>query len=251
MPRPEQEIIQITPNQTGLDRINTMAEILESAAPQEILRWAFDEFGESVKIATGFGADGMALIDMAVKIISDPDIFFLDTGFLFPETYELRLQIEERYRIKVRAFSSELTPEMQSETYGPDLWLRDPDLCCRIRKLFPLKEALRGKRSWITAIRRDQTPERASARPVEWDRRWQLVKVNPLVRWSKRDVWNYIVKNNVPYNPLHDRGYPSIGCTHCTRAVGRGEDERAGRWTGFAKTECGLHGGQGSEVRNF
>ncbi|MCI0488728.1 MAG: phosphoadenylyl-sulfate reductase [Blastocatellia bacterium] len=241
MAQPEREIVQLTPNAMGLDRINKTADLLESSAPQEILRWAFDEFGEGVTIATGFGVEGMALIDMAAKIALAPDVFFLDTGFLFPETYQLRRRIEDRYGIEIRACSSNLTPEMQDETYGPDLWLRDPDLCCRLRKLEPLKEALLGKRAWITAIRRDQTAERANARPVEWDRRWQLVKINPLVRWSKRDVWNYVMKNDIPYNPLHDQGYPSLGCTHCTRAVGRGEDERAGRWSGFAKTECGLH----------
>jgi phosphoadenosine phosphosulfate reductase len=226
-----------------LDRIEAIASELEDASPQETIRWAFDEFGEGLAIATGFGAEGVALIDMVVRINPSPKIFFLDTGFLFPETYELRRRIEDRYRIEIQAFQTAITPKVQEQVYGPNLWSRDPDLCCRIRKLEPLKQALKGRTAWMTAIRRDQTAARACARAVEWDHRWQLVKVNPLVRWTKRQVWDYITKWDVPYNPLHDLGYPSIGCTHCTRPVRNGEDERAGRWPGHPKTECGLHAG--------
>jgi phosphoadenosine phosphosulfate reductase len=218
---------------------------LEEATPRETLEWALGEFGNRMAIATGFGAEGVALIDMAVQaafgIGSDLNIFFLDTGFLFPETYRLRDQIEARYGIEIRAFSTALTPDQQGKAYGPELWTRDPDLCCRLRKVEPLKEALAGLQAWMTAIRRDQTPARATAGVVEWDTRHELVKVNPLARWSKREVWDYIVQHGVPYNPLSDLGYTSIGCTHCTRATVEGEDERAGRWPGHAKTECGLH----------
>ncbi len=223
------------------NRIEAAAIRLEDAPPAETLAWAFDEFGDRAGIATGFGAEGMALIHMAVQVNPHPNIFFLDTGFLFPKTYELRRLIEDRYQIEIRAVQTAVTPDSQEEMFGPKLWSRDPDMCCRIRKLEPLKEELSELGAWVTAIRRDQTAARSSARAVEWDARWQLVKVNPLVRFSKRDVWSYILKNDVPYNPLHDAGYPSIGCTHCTRAVGAGEDERAGRWSGHAKTECGLH----------
>jgi phosphoadenosine phosphosulfate reductase len=239
MAQAEQELINLSFN--PIDRIRAFSFQLENASPQEALRWAFDEFAEKIALATGFGAEGVALIDMAVKINPSPKIFFIDTGFLFPQTYELRRRIEDRYRIEIRAFSTSLSPETQEQVYGPGLWSRDPDLCCRLRKLEPLKPALGGLAAWVTAIRRDQTAERAAARVVEWDSRWQLVKVNPLAAWTRRDVWSYVVKNGVPYNPLHDENYPSIGCTHCTRAVGRGEDERAGRWSGHAKTECGLH----------
>jgi phosphoadenosine phosphosulfate reductase len=218
---------------------------LEEATPQETLEWALGEFGNRIAIATGFGTEGVALIDIAVKTASrigiDLNVFFLDTGFLFPETYRLREQIETRYGIPIRAFSTALTPELQSKAYGPELWSRDPDLCCRLRKVEPLKDALAGLDAWMTAIRRDQTPARAGAGVVEWDTRYQLVKVNPLARWSKREVWDYVVRNGIPYNPLSDLGYKSIGCTHCTRATAEGEDERAGRWPGHAKTECGLH----------
>jgi phosphoadenosine phosphosulfate reductase len=222
-------------------RLRRLADELEGASPQEILARAFDEFADGISIATGFGAEGMALIDMAVRIDPAPDVFFIDPGFLFPETYELRRRIEEKYRITIRAFKPQLTPEGQERLFGPALWERNPDLCCQIRKLEPLEEALEGLQAWVTAIRRDQTSARATAQAIEWDERWGLAKVNPLIRWSKRDVWDYLKSNDVPFNPLHLRGYPSIGCTHCTRPVREGEDDRAGRWSGREKTECGLH----------
>ena len=223
------------------DQIETAASLLDEAPPEETLRWAFDEFQGGVTLATGFGAEGVALIDMAVKINPRVDLFFLDTGFLFPETYELRRRLEDRYQIEIRVFEADITPQEQEIRFGAKLWSTDPDLCCRLRKLEPLREALRGRTAWITAIRQDQTIERSNARVIEWDYQWQLVKINPLVRWEKQQVWDYIVSNNVPYNPLHDRGYPSIGCTHCTQPVRNGDHERAGRWSGRAKKECGMH----------
>lgn len=223
------------------EQMESAAAMLEHARPEETLGWAFGLFNERVTIATGFGAEGAVLIDMAVRINPKPDVFFLDTGFLFPETYELRRRIEDRYGIEIRRYASALTPGGQEAEYGPALWARDPDLCCRIRKLEPLKDALAGRAAWVTAIRREQTPERRSALVVEWDYRWRVVKINPLARWTRQEVWDYIRANRVPYNPLHERGYPSIGCTHCTRAVADGEPERAGRWAGLAKKECGLH----------
>jgi phosphoadenosine phosphosulfate reductase len=223
------------------DLIESAGTRLEHASPEETLRWAFGEFGDRITIATGFGVEGAALIDIASRVSSRLSVFFLDTSFLFPETYELRRRIEARYNIEIKSFKSELSPEEQELKFGSNLWSTDPDLCCRLRKLEPLREALRDAAAWVTAIRRDQTIARSSARVVEWDYQWQVVKVNPLVRWSKQDVWDYVLRNDVPYNPLHDRGYPSIGCTHCTIAVGVGQDDRAGRWSGRAKTECGLH----------
>ena len=223
------------------DRLEAIATLLEKCAPEEILKWAFKQFEGGVAIATGFGAEGVALIDMAVKIDPRIDIFFIDTEFLFPETYELRRRMEDRYGIEIRAVRPDVTPESQELEFGPRLWSRDPDLCCRIRKLEPLKVALRGLSAWVAAIRRDQTLARSRARVVEWDYLWQLVKINPLAAWTRREVWDYIVKNGVPYNPLHDEGYPSLGCTHCTRRTAEGETERAGRWAGRLKTECGLH----------
>jgi len=235
------EIVSLGPPPRELERVATAASQLDEAEPEKTLRWAFDEFQDSVTIATGFGAEGVALIDMAVRINSHADIFFLDTAFLFAETYELRRRLEDRYKIEIRAIKTEITPERQELRFGAKLWSANPDLCCRLRKLEPLRDALRGRRAWMTAIRQDQTLERSNARVVEWDYQWRLVKINPLVRWTKRQVWEYIARNNVPFNPLHERGYPSIGCTHCTEPIGEGEDERAGRWAGRAKRECGMH----------
>jgi phosphoadenosine phosphosulfate reductase len=242
MAQTRDELIQLVPPVREFNHIEAIAVRLSASPPEEVLRWAFEEFGDRVSIATGFGLEGVALIDLAVKINPRADIFFLDTSFLFPETYDLRRRLEDHYRIEIRALQSEITPYAQELSFGPKLWSTDPDLCCRLRKLEPLREALRGRAAWMTAIRRNQTEARAHARVVEWDYQWRLVKINPIVRWSKSDVWSYVRKNGVPYNPLHEQGYPSIGCTHCTRAVIEGEDERAGRWSGFAKTECGLHG---------
>lgn len=244
----------ITLEETASGRLEKLAAAsarLEAAEPEEILEWGFDEFGHRITIATGFGAEGIALIDMATKINADPDIFFLDTEFLFPETYELRDRLEQRYSIQIRAVTCDFTAEAQVRQFGERLWESNPDLCCRLRKLEPLKAELSGFDAWITAIRRDQSDSRATAQPVEWDFRWQLAKVNPLVRWSREDVWNYIRTNGLPYNPLHDRGYPSIGCTHCTSSVSGQEDERAGRWRGHKKTECGLHGGAPVQVASL
>lgn len=235
------EIVNVKSPAPGPRRIERAGARFDNTKPEETLRWAFGEFGDRLTIATGFGAEGAVLIDMAVKITPTPSVFFLDTAFLFPETYELRRRIEDRYGIEIQSFQSELIPEQQEIKFGSKLWSTDPDLCCRLRKLEPLKEALRDRVAWVTAIRRDQTIERSTAQVVEWDYQWRLVKINPLLRWSKADVWDYIRKSGVPYNALHDRGYPSIGCTHCTVAIGEAENDRAGRWAGRKKTECGLH----------
>jgi phosphoadenosine phosphosulfate reductase len=235
------ELVSLTSRLQQLPRIEAAARRLEYASPREILEWAFAEFADGITIATGFGAEGAALIDIAAEVNPRLDVFFIDTDFLFPETYELRRRIEERYGIEIRAFKTAITSEAQEQFYGESLWARDPDLCCRLRKIEPLQQALQGREAWVTAIRRDQTAARATAQAVEWDGRWNLVKVNPLAFWSKQQVWQHIFQRQVPYNPLHTRGYLSIGCTHCTRAVRAGEDERAGRWAGFNKTECGLH----------
>ena len=213
----------------------------ETWSPERILRWAFDTFQRGVAIASAFGAEGMVLIDMASRIRPDVRVFTLDTEFLFPETYDLMERVEQRYRVKIERVYSALTPEEQERIHGPALWNRDPDRCCHLRKIEPLKMKLAGLRAWITAIRRSQTAARSSAGKVEWDEKFQLLKINPLADWTTEKVWHYLGKHDVPYNPLHERNYPSIGCTHCTRAVRAGEDARAGRWANFQKTECGLH----------
>lgn len=213
----------------------------EQWGAEEVLRWAYATFRKDLAMASGFGVEGMALIDIASRVLPDLKVFTLDTEFLFPETYDLIDRVEKRYGIKVERVYSTLTPEEQERTHGPALWATDPDQCCGLRKIEPLKQKLAELRAWITAIRRDQTSARSAAQKVEWDAKFQLVKINPIADWTTEMVWNYVRKHNVPYNPLHDRNYPSIGCTHCTRAIQPGEDVRAGRWSGFQKTECGLH----------
>jgi len=213
----------------------------EAWSPEEVLRWAFDRFGRDVAISSAFGAEGMALIDIASRVRRDFRLFTIDTEFLFPETYNLMDQVEERYEIKIEKVYPLHSPEEQERLHGPALWSRNPDQCCDSRKVEPLRRKLTELRAWITSIRRDQTANRAAARKIEWDAKFGLVKVNPLADWSSQQVWRYLHDHKVPYNALHHRSYPSIGCTHCTRAVRPGEDPRAGRWSGFAKTECGLH----------
>jgi phosphoadenosine phosphosulfate reductase len=207
---------------------------------QQALRWGLSTFGQSLALASSFGAEDVVLIDMASRL-SKFRVFTLDTDFLFAETYALIDEIEARYGVVVERTRSELTPEAQAAQYGPALWASRPDACCLLRKVEPLKKKLSGLAAWVTGVRRDQAPTRANTRKLEWDAKFGLVKLNPLADWSWSQVWDYIRAHNVPYNPLHDRDYPSIGCTYCTRSVKPGEDPRAGRWSGFAKTECGLH----------
>jgi phosphoadenosine phosphosulfate reductase len=209
----------------------------------QVLRWAFETFGNgnSVAISSAFGAEGMVVIDLASKVRPDFRLFTLDTEFLFPETYNLMDQIEQRYGITIEKEYSLLSPEDQGRIHGESLWKRDPDRCCNLRKVEPLRRKLNELQAWITSIRRDQTSSRARAGKIEWDEKFGLVKINPIADWNSQQVWQYIHEHHTPYNPLHDRNYPSIGCTHCTRAVHPGEDPRAGRWSGSSKNECGLH----------
>jgi phosphoadenosine phosphosulfate reductase len=213
----------------------------EHWTPQHTLAWAFETFGNRVAISSAFGAEGMVIIDMASRIRPDFRLFTVDTEFLFPETYKLMDRIEERYGVTIERAFSLLSPEEQERTHGTALWGRDPDLCCSLRKVEPLRRKLTELNAWITSIRRDQTSARSGAHRIEWDTKFNLVKINPIVDWTAKHVWRYIHDHDVPYNELHNQDYPSIGCTHCTRAVRAGEDPRAGRWPGFAKTECGLH----------
>jgi phosphoadenosine phosphosulfate reductase len=215
--------------------------VSETWKPQEVLRWGFERFGNSIALASSFGAEDVVLIDMAAGVQQHFEVFTLDTDFLFPETYDLISRIEKKYGIQVERSQSQLTPQQQEDELGPQLWKRSPNQCCDLRKVKPLKARLAELQAWITGIRRDQTPHRRNAGKIEFDINFGLVKLNPLADWTSVQVWQYIRENQVPYNPLHELGYPSIGCTHCTRPVAQGEDLRAGRWAGLQKTECGLH----------
>ena len=227
--------------QQNQGQIADVQSAAEGWSPQRVLSWAFENFGNRVAISSAFGAEGMVLIDMASRVRKDFRLFTIDTEFLFPETYNLMDRIEEKYGITIEKVYSVLSSEEQERIHGTALWTRDPDRCCSLRKVEPLRRKLGELSAWITSIRRDQTSVRSSAHRIEWDEKFGLVKINPMVDWSSKQVWRYIYDHDVPYNALHNQDYPSIGCTHCTRAVRPGEDPRAGRWPGFAKTECGLH----------
>jgi len=222
---------------------------LELQSPQTILKWSLETYGAGLTMATAFGAEGCALLGMLAQIRDEtgllPDIFNLDTGYQFAETLELKRRIEERYGFSIRAISPDAginDAETDSRAvFEQPLYQSQPNLCCYFRKVVPLASAVEGFSAWITAIRRDQTPERANAPIVGFDSQFPLVKINPLANWTKAQVWDYIRQNDVPYNPLHERGFPSIGCWPCTRAVKHGEDDRAGRWSGSDKRECGIH----------
>lgn len=224
-----------------LDEISRKTAELESASPQDILRWATGRFAPRFTMATAFGPEGMVLIHMLSEIDRATPIFNLDTGYQFKETLELREEIIRRYGITVELKKPELTVEEYEKANGGPVYTHSPDRCCFDRKIKVLQQAAKGMDAWASAIRRDQSPDRAKAPIVGWDKKFGLVKISPLANWTKSKVWEYITANDVPYNPLHDEGYTSIGCWPCTRAVQIGEDERAGRWSGFAKTECGLH----------
>jgi phosphoadenosine phosphosulfate reductase len=223
------------------ENISHLQAAAENWTPERVLDWAFETFGSAVAISSAFGAEGMVLIDIASRVRQNFRLFTLDTEFLFPETYNLMDQVEQRYGITIEKVYPLNSPEEQERAHGAALWLRNPDQCCNMRKVEPLRRKLGELQAWITSIRRDQTAARASAGKIEWDEKFGLVKINPIADWNSKQVWEYIRKHDTPYNALHDRGYPSIGCTHCTRAVRPGEDPRAGRWAGSAKTECGLH----------
>jgi phosphoadenosine phosphosulfate reductase len=217
---------------------------LEEKTPQEILQWAVNEFQPGLTLACSFGGpSGMVLLDMLMPIDKTVEVFYLDTDFLFPETYHLRDVCAEKYGIQPHGYKSLLTPEAQASQYGDALWSRDPDQCCEIRKVEPNFRALEGKRAWIAGMRRDQAKTRANIGIVEWDSKFDLVKINPLANWDEKKIWAYIMANGVPYNELHDRSYPSIGCTYCTNPVAKGQDPRSGRWQGFDKEECGIQEG--------
>jgi len=223
------------------EQLKPLAQELEHQSAEEILRWAAGQFGPRLTFATGFGIEGCVIIDMVARAALPVDLFTLDTGLLFPETYEVWRQLEAKYGVTIRAVLPEHTVDQQAALLGPELWARDPDRCCELRKTEPLRAALTGFDAWLSAIRRDQTPDRADAPVVGWDGRFGLVKISPLVRWTFDDVRAYVKEHDVPYNVLHDRGYPSVGCAPCTTPVAAGEDARAGRWRGREKTECGLH----------
>ncbi len=224
-----------------MDQIAEANRRLEGQSPQALLRWAVDTFFPRLTMATAFGAEGCCIIHMLAEIEPRVRIFNLDTGYQFPETLDVRERLKQRYGIEVEYVQPATSVAEYEQEHGGPLHRHRPDQCCHDRKMVPLRRAVEGYLAWISAIRRDQTSDRALAALVQWDGKFELVKVNPLLHWTKKDVWKFITKNDVPYNLLHDQGYPSIGCWPCTQAVADGQDERTGRWAGTKKKECGLH----------
>lgn len=220
--------------------IREAAAELEDKGAENVIAAAAEKF-PNLTLACSFGAEDVVLVDLLHKVSPASDVFYLDTDLHFRETYETRDRLQEKYGKSFVQVRPKLTLEEQALQYADELWKQDPNLCCNIRKVEPLTQILSQYDAWITGIRRDQAPTRANAKKVEYDTKFGLVKFNPLADWTSEDVWNYIRRNEIIYNPLHDQYYPSIGCEKCTRQVLPGEDPRAGRWSGFVKTECGLH----------
>ena len=212
---------------------------LESATPQQILLWAVETFGDRFAIASSMG-DGL-LAHLASSVAPGVDVLFLDTGYHFAETVGTRDAVASSYAVHVRTVLPLLSVRQQDEQYGPELWNRDPTACCAMRKVEPLARALEPYVAWASGIRRDEAVSRRDTRVVEWDVKRSMVKVNPIATWTQDDVDAYVQTHGVLVNPLAYDGYPSIGCAPCTHRVASGQDPRSGRWSGSAKTECGLH----------
>jgi phosphoadenosine phosphosulfate reductase len=211
----------------------------EGAAPEAVIEWAAESFGDGFCIAASM-ADAL-LIDIASRVCPGVNVVFLDTGYHFAETLETRDRVAKRYPITLRTVLPKQSVAQQDATFGPRLHDRDPDACCSLRKVEPLRRTLEGYVAWASGIRRDETLSRRNAGVVEWDHKRSMVKVNPLACWTQEQADEYVIANDVEVNPLVYDGYPSIGCAPCTRRVLPGEDQRGGRWAANRKTECGLH----------
>jgi phosphoadenosine phosphosulfate reductase len=226
--------------------VQALDQKLSQRPTEEILAWAWERFGSRAAIGTSFQGAGLVLMHLAKQRRLPFSVFTLDTGLLFPETVALKQRLEKFFGYGIESLAPDLTVEQQAAAHGPELWKRDPDLCCTMRKVLPLQNKLGQLDCWITGLRRQQSTTRADIGVLElyvFDEASgrDLVKLNPMAHWSREAVWRYVQEHRIPYNPLHDRGYRSIGCWPCTQPSGGGENERAGRWTGFNKSECGIH----------
>jgi phosphoadenosine phosphosulfate reductase len=245
--------VSLAANTISPEEVRELADQFEAQSLTEVLTWAWREFGSDAAIGTSFQGAGLVMIHHAVQAGLHFPVFTLDTQLLFPETIELKARLEKFYGIKIEGLIPDQTPEEQAADLGPELWKSKPDLCCTMRKVIPLQKRLEKLSVWITGVRRQQSDTREKTRIVElykFDvlRDHYILKLNPMAAWSREAVWEYIHKHKIPYNPLHDRGYRSIGCAPCTRATAAGENERAGRWTGFDKAECGIHTFLGASI---
>jgi len=213
---------------------------LEAMSAEDLLHWVYGEYGDKLCLTCSWQKQSSVLVDMVSELGLDLPVIELDTQLFFRETYETRDRLVERYGLKLVS-TPMLTVAEQHRQEGPNLWERDPDRCCHIRKVEPLLAALEPYEAWISGIRRDQSPSREGTPKLQWSERYGAWKVHPLADWDEKRVWAYIKVNEIPYNPLHEAGYRSIGCIPCTRPIAADEEERAGRWAGSDKLECGIH----------
>lgn len=239
---PPSEFRRLEPTPELMEELSEASRRLEAATPEEIIAWGVERFAPYLTMATAFGPEGCVILSMLSRVAPETYVFNLETGYQFHETLDLRDRIAEKYGIAVDLVKPDLSVPEYEALHGGPLYKTNPNQCCFDRKIKVLQRVSRTMHAWMSGIRRDQSADRARAPIIGWDKKFGLVKISPLANWTKKDVWNRIHHEDVPYNPLHDQGYPSVGCWPCTRAVEAGElDERAGRWSGTAKTECGLH----------
>lgn len=222
------------------DHVNNVESTFKESI--DVLKWAYNEYKDDIVYACSFGAEGIVLIDLISHVKRDARIVFLDTDLHFKATYELITQVKKRYpSLRIELIKPKLTLSQQAEQYGEKLWERDPDQCCHIRKVTPLGLELSGVAAWISGLRREQSEGRQNTNYLNQDHKFQAIKICPLIHWTWQDVWTYITLHKLPYNVLHDQGYPSIGCEKCTFPATDEYDSRSGRWANTGKTECGLH----------
>jgi len=223
------------------EEIKELNERFEGHHADKVLRWAWNRFAEKAVLGTGFGPSGLFLMHRIKQLELGIPVFYLDTRLLFSQTYHLAEELKKKLGIEIFAIAPELTLEGQAKTYGDELWKRNPDQCCHLRKVLPLQKHLADKAAWITGVRRHQSSTRTQTPVVTYEPSHDVIKLNPMAAYSSDEIWDYIHEQGLPYNPMHDEGYPSIGCIPCTSPVQEGEDERSGRWRGEQKVECGIH----------
>lgn len=228
------------------EAVRSLNTRFQTESTDSILAWAWETFGAKANIGTSFQGAGLVMMHLARQRGLTFPVFTLDTGLLFPETVALKKRLEDYFGFAIERLEPDFSVEKQAEVYGPELWKNDPDACCTLRKVVPLQSKLASIDCWITGLRRQQSATRSEIGIIEsylFDPTSgrEIIKLNPMANWTREGVWEYIHKHQIPYNPLHDQGYRSIGCLPCTTREAKGEEERAGRWVGFNKTECGIH----------
>jgi phosphoadenosine phosphosulfate reductase len=238
--------LQVLSTEPGTPKI-TDDQIREDTPTATLIPWIVDRFGrQRLVLTTQFGMEGCALIHMFSRHARHLTVVYIDTGFFFPETYQLRDRLIQRYpHISFVNCGTQQSPEAQAIEHGPELWKSNPALCCVLRKVEPMRNVMTEFDVWVTGLRREQSKSRANIRVIEWDWQYRVLKINPLANWSREQIWDYVQANHIPFNPLHEQGYPTLGCVQYTQQVEGAKPSdysRDGRWSAFDKTECGLHG---------